>query len=93
MIYAKTEEGLKIAIFSQKYGVSKKKICEACGINYNTFIAAQVGKTAGYDIFPKINKFIEDYIKNNNVISNRATMTFEEQQRMNEKRDWYESSG
>jgi predicted transcriptional regulator len=59
MRYPKTEWGIKLKVFSQRYGLTLTDIAKAAGVNVNSLYQVQIGKTPGHKIVEKVNSFIE----------------------------------
>ena len=61
--YKKTEWGLKVASFSQQYGLTLTEIARLSGVTYSTFHQVRIGKTPGTDVIPKVDAFMVKYAK------------------------------
>ena len=60
---AKTEWGLMINDFLRRYGLTLTELARMTGVKYHTILAIQVNRTPGIFAVPKINAFIEEYVK------------------------------
>ena len=80
MRYAKTEWGIDVKIFSQKYGITLKTLAKRCDVNYNTLLLTMVGKTTGdkSGAVDKVNAFMTEFAATAEPNINRAVRTYEE---------------
>lgn len=70
MRYAKTEWGLNVKMFTQRYGLTLKDLAASSGVNYPTLLQVIIGKTPGHGVAPKVDAFMEDYAKKNDPTLN-----------------------
>ena len=77
MRYQKTEWGLTVTLFVDRYGLTKKQIAKACGVSYNTMLQVLIGKTPGEQIIPKVEEFMRQYAAKADPKGNMALRPFE----------------
>jgi len=65
MRYQKTEWGIRVKIFSQRYGITLKDLSEAAGVKASVLYQVLIGKTPGTDLVPKVEAFMERYEADN----------------------------
>lgn len=80
MRYQKTEWGIKVKIFTQRYGMTLKDLAAASGVSYNTLLQVNIGKTPGEKaaIVEKVEAFMADYAAKADLTANKALRPFEE---------------
>ena len=61
MKYQKTEWGIRVKTFMLKYGITQRKLADACGVSYPTLLAVIVGRTPGLHIVPKVDAYIAEF--------------------------------
>ena len=72
MRYGKTEWGIKVKIFTQRYGMTLRALADASGVKYNTLLQVNIGKTPGEKaaIVEKVEAFMEEYTAKTNPTMN-----------------------
>jgi len=80
MRYGKSEWGIKVKIFTQRYGMTLKTLAEKSGVSYNTLLQVNIGKTPGEKagVVEKVEAFMEDYAAKTDPTVNMALRPFEE---------------
>ena len=80
MRYAKTEWGIKVKIFTHRYGITLKRIAIESGVNYNTLLTVMVGKTSGdkSDLITKVDSFMADVAAKTDHMTRLAIRTIPE---------------
>lgn len=80
MRYEKTEWGIRVKVFSMRYGITLKEIAAAADVKYPTFLQVLVGKTPGHTITEKVDAFMEEYTakKEADQTTNKKWNSFEE---------------
>jgi hypothetical protein len=78
MRYVKTEWGIKVKIFTQRYGITLKQLAAACDVKYSTLLQMLVGKCPGIDITPKVDAFMTEYVEKTDLASRRAITPIKE---------------
>lgn len=59
--WPKTQWGKKVSNFKDKYDIPFKSLAAAADVNIASLHQVMIGKTPGYDIVEKVDKFIADY--------------------------------
>jgi len=59
--YGKTEWGLNVKMFTQRYGITIKELCEQADVAESTLYAMLTGKTPGREAVAKVDAFMERY--------------------------------
>jgi transcriptional regulator with XRE-family HTH domain len=80
MRYQKTEWGIKVMNFAQRYGMTLKDLANASEVSYNTLLQVRIGKTPGEKaaIVEKVEAFMESYAATADPTANAALRPFEE---------------
>ena len=80
MRYQKTEWGIHIMNFAQRYGITLKDIATASGVSYNTLLQVRIGKTPGEKaaIVEKVEAFMKEYAAQHEPGERAAVRPFEE---------------
>lgn len=78
MRYGKTEWGLSLKMYTQRYGITLKQVAAAAEVPYPTLLQVIIGKTPGYNVVPKVDAFVADYVAKNDPTMNMAVRPFEE---------------
>jgi len=80
MRYAKTEWGIDVKVFTQRYGMTMKALASRAGVCYNTLLQVCIGKTPGEKaaIVEKVDAFMKDYASKTSPTINRPQRPFEE---------------
>ena len=68
--YQRTEWGVKLKMFMAQYGLSQKRIADESGVSYHGLMAVINGRTPGFDIKPKVDAFVEDFMSKNEPVKN-----------------------
>jgi hypothetical protein len=61
MRYAKTEWGIKVKIFSLRYGMTLEELAIAAGVKASVLYQVQIGKLPGHELTKKVDAFIAQY--------------------------------
>ena len=61
MRWPKTEWGIKVINFKERYGMTMVEIARAAGVKLPVLRLVIVGKTPGYEIVDKVDAFIEKH--------------------------------
>ncbi len=61
MRWPKTEWGIKVVNFKERYGLTLNTLAEAAGVRTSVLRQVMIGKTPGYEITEKVNSFIAEY--------------------------------
>lgn len=78
MRYGKTEWGLSLKMFTQRYGITLKQVAAAAEVPYPTLLQVIIGKTPGHSVVPKVDAFVAEYTAKTDPTMNRAVRPFEE---------------
>lgn len=78
MRYQKTEWGIKVKIFTQRYGITLKELAAQSGVNYNTLLQVNIGKTPGEKaaVVEKVEAFMQEYEARTDRTANMAVKPF-----------------
>ena len=78
MRYAKTEWGIDVKVFTQRYGMTMKALASRAGVCYNTLLQVSIGKTPGNktELIEKVEAFMADHSSKNDPTVNRALRAF-----------------
>ncbi len=61
MRWPKTEWGIKVVNFKERYGLTLNALADAAGVRISVLRQVMVGKIPGYAITEKVNTFIAEY--------------------------------
>lgn len=61
MRWPKTEWGIKVINFKERYGLTLIAIAEGAGVKESVLRQVMIGKTPGYEIVEKVDAFLADY--------------------------------
>ena len=58
-----TQFGVEVATFCAEMGMSKRELAERSGVKYPTLLDCTIGRSAGYELVPKVREFMAAYRK------------------------------
>ena len=61
MRYQKTEWGIKLINFKERWGMTLKDVAEQTDVSLSVLRQVMIGKTPGYQIVETIDNFMSDY--------------------------------
>lgn len=61
----KTKFGLEVKLFTAKTGMTLKQLADNSGVKYTTLLEATTGRSKGYELIPKVQRYMNEYIKEN----------------------------
>jgi hypothetical protein len=61
MRWPKTEWGIKVLNFKERYGLTLNALCDAAGVIPSVLRQVMIGKTPGYELKAKVDAFIAEY--------------------------------
>ena len=78
MRYGKTEWGVRLTVFSQRYGITLRKIAELSGVSYSSMLQTSIGKATGQQngLIDKVNAFMADFESKNDPLAARPMRSY-----------------